>query len=114
MHACGPGALVGVGVRLGQPGRVQLRVQVAAEPALAALPRLCTKGGAAWPAAARHAEVAVDLAVMRPAAPDRMCPGYSVWQRIEALPWMQVEHRGVQRTGGVGLTRVLGDKQNGH
>src|SRR5262249_36105332 len=66
MHARGPGSLVGVGVGLGQPGRVQLRVEVAAEPALAALPRLRAKGGAAWPAAARHAEVAVDLAVMRP------------------------------------------------
>src|SRR5215472_7851218 len=110
MHACGPGALGGVGVGLGQPDRVQLRVQVAAEPALAALPRLRTKGYAAWPTAARHAKVAVDLPVMRPAAPDRVCPGYSVWQRIKALPWVQAEDRGVKRAGGgVSLARALGD-----
>jgi hypothetical protein len=44
-----------------------------------------------------------------------MCHGHSVWQRIEALPWVQAEHRGVQRTGGgVGLARALGDKHNCH
>jgi hypothetical protein len=52
---------------------------------------------------------------MRPAAPDCVCRGYSVWQRIEALLWVQAEHRGVKRAGGgAGLARPLGDKHNGH
>src|SRR5262249_21874409 len=115
MYARRPGTLVGVGVGLGQPGRVQLRIQVAAEPALAALPRLLTKGGGPRPALARHAEVAVDFAVMWPAARDRVCPGDSVWQRIKALSWVQAEHRGAKRMGGgVGLARALGDKHNDH
>src|SRR5262245_29152846 len=85
-HARLPRTLVGVGVAVGHPPRVGWRVQVPAEPALAALPRLLTKGDGPRPALARHAKLAVDLAVMRLAARDRMCPGDSVRQRIKALP----------------------------
>src|SRR5262249_2666019 len=115
MHARRPGTPVGVGGGLGQPRRAPLRFQLAAEPALAALPCLLTKGGGTRPALARHAELAVDLAVMRPAARDRMGPGDSVWQRIKALSWVQAEHRGAKRMGGgVGRARALGDERNDH
>src|SRR5580704_5023748 len=80
-----PGPLVRIGIKLGQVVGGQLRVQVAGEPVLAAQPGLAAKGGAARPIVAGHEEGAVDLPVMRLRAGNRMSPGDSVWQRIEAL-----------------------------
>src|SRR5579871_6136183 len=92
-----PGSLVGVDVGFGQVAGVELGIQVAGQPGLAAQPGLAGKGGAARPVVARYAEHAVDLPVVRLPATNCMSPGDSVWQRIEALARLQAEHRGTKR-----------------
>src|SRR5262249_55992027 len=98
----GPGTRVRVDVDLGHAARVELRVQVPAQPALAALPRLSAEGGGPWPVLARHGKGAVDLGVMGVRAGDDASHGGSLRAKIKALFPPPPENRAAQWNGRLG------------